>query len=153
MTDNAFDLIDQALRSGGPEAGFDLLAQRVLREKNYPLLFEVRLLKKRHELGLPLIQVDDSAAMPPDTRREYDKAFIDAAREVGGLFLGDGNIQRASPRTGVRMWPWTVGWSRQGCHSSKVWTPGASRATSASAARCVAYWRRDRSPVASWLRC
>lgn len=86
MTDNAFDLIDQALRSGGPEAGFDLLAQRVLGEKNYPLLFEVRLLKKRHELGLPLIQVDDSAAMPPDTRREYDKAFIDAAREVGGSF-------------------------------------------------------------------
>src|SRR5258707_2896523 len=85
MTDNAFDLIDQALRSGGPDAGFHLLAHKVLEEKNYPLLFEVRLLKKRHELGLPLIQVDDSAAMPADTRREYDKAFIDAAREVGGL--------------------------------------------------------------------
>jgi hypothetical protein len=97
MTDNAFDLIDQALRSGGPEAGFDLLAQKTLDEKNYPLLFEVRLLKKRHELGLPLIQADDSAAMPPDTRREYDKAFIDAAREIGGLFLADGNIQRAWP--------------------------------------------------------
>jgi hypothetical protein len=97
MTDNAFDLIDQTLRSGGPEAGFDLLAHKVLEEKNYPLLFEVRLLRKRHELGLPLIQVDDSAPMPPDTRREYDKAFIDAAREVGGLFLADGNIQRAWP--------------------------------------------------------
>jgi hypothetical protein len=97
MTDNAFDLIDQALRSGGPEAGFDLLAQKTLAEKNYPLLFEVRLLEKRHELGLPLIQADDSAAMPPDTRREYDKAFIDAAREIGGLFLADGNIQRAWP--------------------------------------------------------
>jgi hypothetical protein len=97
MTDNAFDLIDQALRSGGPDAGFDLLAQKVLEEKNYPLLFEARLLKKRHELGLPLIQVDDSAPMPADTRREYDKAFIDAAREVGGLFLADGNIQRAWP--------------------------------------------------------
>ena len=97
MTDNAFDLIDQALRSGGPDAGFDLLAHKVLEEKNYPLLFEVRLLKKRHELGLPLIQVDDSASIPADTRREYDKAFIDAAREVGGLFLADGNIQRAWP--------------------------------------------------------
>src|SRR6266567_1258847 len=97
MTEDAFDLIDQALRSGGPAAGFDLLADKVLADKNYPLLFEVRLLKKRHELGLPLIQVDDSAAMAPDTRREYDKAFMDAAREVGGLFLADGNIQRASP--------------------------------------------------------
>jgi len=97
MTDNTFDLIDQALRSGGPDAGFGLLAQKVLEEKNYPLLFEVRLLKKRHELGLPLIQVDDSATMPADKRREYDKSFIDAAREVGGLFLADGNIQRAWP--------------------------------------------------------
>src|SRR6266852_1240079 len=97
MTDNAFELIDKALRSGGPDAGFDFLAQKVRGEKNYPLLFEVRLLKKRHELGLPLVQVDDSAPMPPETRREYDKAFMDAAREVGGLFLADGNIQRAWP--------------------------------------------------------
>ncbi len=97
MTDNAFDLIDQALRSGGPQAGFDFLAQNALQEKNYPLLFEVRLLRKRHELGLPLIQVDDTATLPPATPREYDKAFIDAAREVGGLFLADGNIPRAWP--------------------------------------------------------
>src|SRR5437660_286985 len=97
MTDNACDLIDQALRSGGPEAGFGFLAQKVLEDKNYPLLFEVRLLQKRHELGLPLIQVDDAASMPTETRREYDKAFIDAAREVGGLFLADGNIPRAWP--------------------------------------------------------
>jgi hypothetical protein len=61
MSDDPFDLIDEALRSGGPEAGFDFLEQRVKEEKNYPLLFEVRLLQKRHELGLPLIQVDDSA--------------------------------------------------------------------------------------------
>ena len=94
---DAFDLIDQTLQSGGPEAGFEFLAKKVLDDKNYPLLFEVRLLKKRHELGLPLVQVDDSAPMPADTRREYDKAFIDAAREVGGLFLADGNIQRAWP--------------------------------------------------------
>jgi len=97
MTDNAFDLMDETLRSSGPAAGFDLLAKKALEDKNYPLLFEVRLLEKRHELGLPLIQVDDSAAMPPETRREYDKAFIDAAREVGGLFLADGNIPRAWP--------------------------------------------------------
>jgi hypothetical protein len=94
---DAFDLIDQALRSGGPDAGLDFLTSKVLEDRNYPLLFEVRLLKKRHQLGLPLIQVDDGAAMPPEIRREYDQAFIDTAREVGGLFLADGNIQRAWP--------------------------------------------------------
>jgi hypothetical protein len=94
---DAFDLIDRSIESGGPEAGFEFLAKKLLDDKNYPLLFEVRLLKKRHELGLPLIQVDDSASMPPGERAEYDKAFIDAAREVGGLFLADGNIARAWP--------------------------------------------------------
>lgn len=97
MTENAFDLIDQALRSGGPGGGCDFLARKVIEEKNYPLLFEVRLLKKRYELGLPLIQVEDPASLPADLRRDYDKAFIDAAREVGGLFLADGNIARAWP--------------------------------------------------------
>jgi hypothetical protein len=97
LTDSDFDQIDQALRSGGPAGGLDFLATKVLGEKNYPLLFEVRLLKKRHELGLPLIQVDDAAPMPPDVRRDYDQTFMDTAREVGGLFLADGNIQRAWP--------------------------------------------------------
>lgn len=97
MDDKAFDLMDETLRANGPEAGFDLLAKQVLEQKNYPLLFEVRLLQKRHQLDLPLIQVDDNTTMPPETRREYDKAFMDAAREVGGLFLADGNIQRAWP--------------------------------------------------------
>jgi len=110
MTDNAFDLIDQALGSGGPEAGFDLLAHKVLEEKNYPLLFEVRLLKKRHELGLPLIQVDDSAPMPSDTRREYDKAFIDAAREVGGLFLVDGRFVGEISLGSVQRGPFQMGY-------------------------------------------
>ena len=97
MTEDSFDLIDQALTSGGAEAGFDFLAGKVREEKNYPLLFEVRLLKKRHELGLPLIQVDDGASLPAAQRAEYDKAFIEAAREVGGLFLADGKIERAWP--------------------------------------------------------
>ena len=49
MNDKAFDLMDETLRASGPEAGFDLLAKQVLEQKNYPLLFEVRLLQKRHE--------------------------------------------------------------------------------------------------------
>src|SRR5262249_34230897 len=90
-------LIDRALQSGGPEAGFEVLAGKAVEDKNFPMLFEVRLLQKRYALGLPLIQVDDTAPMPPETRREYDKAFIDAAREVGALFLKEGNIPRAWP--------------------------------------------------------
>ncbi|PYV82796.1 MAG: hypothetical protein DMG05_27455, partial [Acidobacteria bacterium] len=64
---------------------------------DYPRLFEARLMKKRHELGLPLIQIDQLEDLPNDVRRTYEEGFIQAAREVGNLFLADGNVQRAWP--------------------------------------------------------
>lgn len=97
MSDNAFDLVEQALQSGGSQAGFDFLARRFREEKNYPMLFEARLMKKRHELGLPLLQSGPLEDLPHDKEHEYEAAFIEAAHEVGDLFLADGDIQRAWP--------------------------------------------------------
>src|SRR5216117_3042850 len=97
MSDHAFHLIEQALRSGGSEAGFDFLVQRFREEKDYPRLFEARLMKKRHDLGLPLIHIEPLENLPNQTRRGYEEGFIPAAREVGNLFLAEGNIQRAWP--------------------------------------------------------
>ena len=94
---DAFDLVEQTLRSGGSEAGFDFLVRRFREEKNYPLLFEARLMKKRHELGLPLIQTEALADLPNDARRAYEEGNLEAAREVGSLFLADGKIPLAWP--------------------------------------------------------
>jgi hypothetical protein len=54
-------------------------------------------MKKRHELGLPLIQTEPFEDWPNDTARAYEEGLLEAAREVGGLFLADGSIQRAWP--------------------------------------------------------
>jgi hypothetical protein len=97
MGDDTFEVVEQVLRGSGPEAGFDLLLKKFRDEKKYPLVFEARLLKKRHELKLPLIQAEPAPDLPTDVRRAYDEEFIAAARDVGALFLGDGNIQRAWP--------------------------------------------------------
>ena len=97
MSNDAFDQLEQALRSGGPEAGFEFLVRKFQEEKNYPRIFEARLMKRRRELGLPLIQTDSLEDLPADTRRAYEQAYVIAAREVGGLFLADGDIQRAWP--------------------------------------------------------
>lgn len=97
MNETAFDSVEDALRAGGPAAAFDLLAQRYREEKNYPLLFETRLMKARQELGLPLIQPDPFGELPPETRQTYDARCMEAAREVGGLFLADGDIDHAWP--------------------------------------------------------
>ena len=76
--DDAFDAIEREFRSGGPEAGLDFLARKFLEEKDYPRLFEVRLMRKRREMA-------------------QDLAVTEVAREVGELYLRDGNIQRAWP--------------------------------------------------------
>jgi hypothetical protein len=97
MDTDTFDLLEEALKSGGPAGGFDFLCQRFRDEKNYPMLFEARLMQKRLELGLDPIQVGTLEDVPADRRPAYESAFIDGAREVGGLFLADGEIARAWP--------------------------------------------------------
>lgn len=97
MPDDPFDLIQEALRSGGAQAGFDALIQRFRAEKKYPLLFEARLMQSRHALGLPLIQAGGLDEVPDGARPAHERAFIEAARETGGLFLADGDIPRAWP--------------------------------------------------------
>jgi hypothetical protein len=97
MNNDVFDLIEQAVRAGGPESGFDVLAQRLRDDKNYPLLFEARVIEQRHKLGLPPLRVDGVDDVPAAQRTAYDEALAQAAREVGSLFLADGDILRAWP--------------------------------------------------------
>ena len=94
---DAFEEVKEALRSGGSQAGFEFLADKFLKERNYPALFEARLMRKRHELDLPLIDTPNAVEMSEDKRQAFDTGCVAAAREVGGLFLADGDILRAWP--------------------------------------------------------
>src|SRR5438270_6762640 len=97
MEPDTFDQLERARQEGGAAGGFDFLIQRFRQEKNYPSLFEARLMQKRLELGLEPIQSGSLEDVPAEVRPAYERAFIDAAREVGGLFLGDGDVARAWP--------------------------------------------------------
>lgn len=94
---DVFDQVRDALESGDVEAGFDLAVQRFLSERSYPLIFEARLMKARYRLGMPLIQTGPWSDLNPEVQSAYEKATVDAAREVGTLFLADGEIGRAWP--------------------------------------------------------
>jgi hypothetical protein len=80
-----------------PAAALDQLIGDFRRGKNYPALFEARLMKARFELGLPVIQTEDWSRFPEEPRRRYEEAFLDTAREVGQAFLDDGEVERAWP--------------------------------------------------------
>lgn len=84
-----FDELDQAFGQGGSPAAFDALITRLQEEKRYAHLFEARLMRKRHELGLPLAG-EAASALPQD--------FVaNAAREAGEAYLAAGDIGRAWP--------------------------------------------------------
>jgi len=97
MEGSAFREAEHALEAGGEQAVFDVLAQAFMRDKDYARLFQLRVLKKRFELGVPLIQGGAGDDVPADKRPEYEQEFVRAAREVGELFLADNDIPRAWP--------------------------------------------------------
>ena len=97
INNDTFDLIDQAARQGGAQSALDLLLIISRKDKNYPLLFEARLMQARHRIGLPLIFNASLDDLPEEQRQTYEQAMKEAARETGNLFLADGNIPHAWP--------------------------------------------------------
>lgn len=94
---DVFDQVRDALESGDVEQAFNLAVTRFREEGSYPLIFEARLMKKRHELGMPLIQTETWRSLSPEVQQAYEEATLEAAREVGTLFLEQGEIGKAWP--------------------------------------------------------
>ena len=90
MTD-LFPSLDELLDSGDPARGLDFLIEQFLAAKEYGQAFEARLMKKRFELRLPLLQTDSL------NDEAYQAAVVEIARDTGKLFLEAGNIERAWP--------------------------------------------------------
>lgn len=94
MSDQTFAELEQLSRTAGPAAAIDRLIDSLRAARDYRRLFDALLLKKRHEMGLPLAQ-PTSLDVPDDKRDEFEQAFISAAREIGELFLKEGQIPQA----------------------------------------------------------
>ncbi len=92
MPELDYDQIESLLETGDLK-GFDELAERLIAEGAYPAVFEARLMRSRLELGLPLILDGPLDSVP----KAYEEAQLEAAREVGRLFLENGQVYRAWP--------------------------------------------------------
>ena len=95
--ESVFARLDEITRSGSGEAAFEHLIDRLRRDKQYRQLFDARLMKTRHELGLPLLSQPAIANLPKHLQQPYQDGYVRAAREVGELLLADGEIGRAWP--------------------------------------------------------
>ncbi|MCA9086769.1 MAG: hypothetical protein KDA81_22080 [Planctomycetaceae bacterium] len=89
-----------ALRESLPPSASrqDLIAalQATLRErKDYHRLFDARMIEARDRLGLPVTQPTSLDNIPKQHEQAIRDAYIEAAREVGTLFLNDGRLSDA----------------------------------------------------------
>lgn len=92
-----FDALDQTLRDSGPSAALDLLVQRLEARGDFRGLLDALLLKARHELGLPLVQLGGFSDFPEDKRTSYEERYVESIRAVGSKLLALGDIPGAWP--------------------------------------------------------
>jgi len=97
MTQPDFNALELAAQSNDPDSVFESLIRMLRERKQLTELFEARLMQNRHKLGMPLIQTEPLGELPEPTRRAYEDAYVAAAKEVGQLYLDDGDIVRAWP--------------------------------------------------------
>jgi len=90
-----YDELTGAFYSGGAGAGLEGCIAVLRAGGNEHALFRLLLLRKRHELGLPLLNPGNLSGYPEKLRAEY-KAFVDATcREIGARCLEAGDVGQA----------------------------------------------------------
>lgn len=95
VAEPGFPDLDATLKGGGPAEAIDRLVADLEGRGEYRMLLDALLLKARHELGLPLIQVGPYADLPEEDRVRFEGRYVDALRRVGSKFLETGDVPTA----------------------------------------------------------
>jgi hypothetical protein len=95
MSEQTFDELSKINQSQGPAAAIDHLIAVLRDEKRFHPLFDALLMKKRLELGLGLVRPTNLKDVPEARRDEFEKFYVNAAREVGQLLLDDNSLPQA----------------------------------------------------------
>ena len=91
MTDT-FTTLEELQQNDGPQATLRQLATVMTDEQNYHRLFDVLLMQKKLELGLPLVKPTSFDDVPEDQRTGFEKHYVESARQVGGMLLEAGRV-------------------------------------------------------------
>lgn len=90
-----YDQLQETAEKQGPAAAIDQLCRELREQKNYNSLFYALLMKKRHELGVSPIATGSNQDLPASVHAGFEDAIRQAAREVGTLYLEEGDIPQA----------------------------------------------------------
>ncbi|MEZ6043466.1 MAG: hypothetical protein R3C20_23450 [Planctomycetaceae bacterium] len=67
----------------------------LLARKDYHRLFDAKMMQVRQQMGLPVTRPASLAGIPAENETAYRQAYLNAAREIGQLFLDDGRLPDA----------------------------------------------------------
>jgi hypothetical protein len=93
--ENAFDELEEQVRTAGAAAAIERLCALLKEHKDYTGLFYALLLKKRFELGVSPVPTGAAQLLPARVHTEYEEAIRHAAGVAGRLNLDNGRIAAA----------------------------------------------------------
>ncbi len=94
-TDSDFSRLEQVSVADGVDPLIGELMSLLRERKEFHKLFDARLIRKKHSLGLAVARPTSLEGITGDTRKEVEGEYIAAAREAGELFLAEGDIPSA----------------------------------------------------------
>lgn len=97
MDSTLYDDLQKTLDAAGPSKAIDRLCDTLRERKEFSSLFYALLMKKRFELGVSPLPTAPSSELPESAHEPYEEAIRAAARQVGELFLAEGEIIKAAP--------------------------------------------------------
>ncbi len=95
MTAEQFTQLDESHESAGAAATIERLIQSLRDQRDYHKLFDALLLQTKFQMGLPLGRPTSFDDVPAPQQASFEERYVAAAREVGELFLDDGDVQQA----------------------------------------------------------
>lgn len=97
MDPSPFNRISTEAVERGPDGAFAAAEAALLDAKDPHRLFELLLMKARHEMGLPLFLRTPASTLPKEVQDAYEPKVVAAARRVGEEFLKANDLVSAFP--------------------------------------------------------
>ncbi len=95
MEKSSFDTLDQVSSKQESQELLARLVKEVEEAGELHKLFDAKMLQKKAALGLPLSRPSSLQDVPQEHRKEVEEAYVEAAREVGGKLVEQGELAAA----------------------------------------------------------
>ena len=95
MENSLFDQLEQIDPRGDSATFWEQLKTGIEQSGDYHKLFDMMMLQKKYELGIPLSRPSSLQDVPQEYRAQVEELYVSAAREIGQKFLEKDDLPSA----------------------------------------------------------